>query len=236
MAVHLRQRPLPRGAWKMKTTIIFDLDGTITDPAEGITRSINYALAGLGHRTYPEADLLSYIGPPLSITFSELIQTSDEDTLTRAIELYRERYIPVGYRENRLYDGMREVLERLAADGSPLCIATNKRQDIAQSVLAFLGIDALFTQVHGCDLDRTKPDLLHDIQSDAALSRRCMVMVGDRGTDFEAAATVGMPSIGVAWGYGTDDELTMATAVAQSPRHLPLLIERTAQPCHATDG
>ncbi|MCK5801995.1 MAG: HAD hydrolase-like protein [Lentisphaeria bacterium] len=216
----------------MKNTVIFDLDGTITDPAAGITRSINHALVELGHPAHPEADLQKYIGPHLNITFSELMGTSDEDTLARAIELYRERYIPVGYKENRLYDRMREVLFRLCADGSSLCIATTKRQDIAQSVLDFLGIDTFFTQVHGCDLHRTKPDLLRDILSDASLSVQPMVMIGDRDTDFDAATQVGMPSIAVRWGYGTSDELALATALARSPDDLPELIERTAQPMH----
>ncbi len=214
----------------MKNTVIFDLDGTITDPAAGITRSINHALVELGHPAHPEADLQKYIGPHLNITFSELMGTSDESTLARAIELYRERYIPVGYQENRLYGGMRQVLSRLCADGSALCIATTKRQDIAQSVLDFLGIDAFFTQVHGCDLHRTKPDLLRDILSDASLSVQPMVMIGDRDTDFDAATQVGMPSIAVRWGYGTDREFKMATAVAESPSDLPSVIERTAQP------
>ena len=203
-------------------------DGTITDPAEGITRSINHALVELGHSAHPEADLRKYIGPHLNITFSELMGTSDEGTLARAIELYRERYIPVGYRENRMYDGMREVLSRLCADGSSLCIATTKRKDIAQSVLDFLGIDTFFTQIHGCDLHRTKPDLLRDILADAALSAHPMVMIGDRDTDFDAAAEVGMPSIAVRWGYGTKDELAKATAVAEVPADLLGIIESTA--------
>lgn len=216
----------------MKNTVIFDLDGTITDPAVGITRSINHSLAELGHPTHAEVDLEKYIGPPLNITFSELMGTSDEDTLARAIELYRERYISVGYKENWLYDGMREVLSRLCADGASLCIATTKRQDIAQSVLDFLGIDTFFTQVHGCDLHRTKPDLLRNILSDASLSAQPMVMIGDRDIDFDAATQVGMPSIAVRWGYGTGRELAKATVVADLPANLPRLIEGTAQPMH----
>ncbi len=213
-------------------TVIFDLDGTITDPAEGITRSINHALAELGYPTHPETDLQKYIGPHLNITFSELMGTSDESTMARAIELYRERYIPVGYKENRLYDGIKEVLSRLCDDGSFLCVATTKRQDIAQSVLDFLGVNTFFTQVYGCDLHRTKLDLLRDILSDAVLSEHPMVMIGDRATDFDAATEVGMPSIAVRWGYGTKDELAKATTVAESTTDLPNIIERTAQQMH----
>ena len=216
----------------MRTTVIFDLDGTITDPAEGITRSINHALAELGHPTHPEISLQKYIGPHLNITFSELMGISDEGTLARAIELYRERYIPIGYKENRLYDGIREVLAQLSGNGSALCIATTKRKDIAESVLDFLGVDSFFAQIHGCDLHRNKPDLLLDILSDPDLGTRPIVMIGDRDTDFNAAAQVGMRSIAVRWGYGTDDELRMATAVADSPADLPQVIENTAQPVH----
>jgi len=217
-------------------TVIFDLDGTITDPAEGITRSINHALVELGHAAHPEKDLEKYIGPQLNITFSELMGTTDEVRLARAIELYRERYIPIGYRDNRLYNGIYKVLFRLLAGGSSLCIATTKRKDIAIKVLEFLGVVSFFTQVHGCGLHRSKSDLLRDILSDDVLAARPTVMIGDRDTDFRAAAAVGMPSIGVRWGYGTDEELAMATHVVETPSELPEAIECTAQPINALDS
>jgi phosphoglycolate phosphatase-like HAD superfamily hydrolase len=128
-------------------TVIFDLDGTITDPAEGITRSINHALVELGHTPHPERDLQKYIGPHLNITFSELM-----------------------------------------------------------------------------------------ILSDDVLATRPTVMIGGRDTDFRPAAAVGMPSIGVRWGYGTDDELAMATHVVETPSELPEAIERTAQPTNSLDS
>ncbi len=128
-------------------TVIFDLDGTITDPSEGITRSINHALVELGHAAHPERDLQKYIGPNLNITFSELMKTANVAKLAHAIELYRERYIPIGYQKNRLYDGIHKVLSRLITGGSFLCIATTKRKDIAVEVLEFLGVETFFTQV-----------------------------------------------------------------------------------------
>jgi len=210
-------------------TVIFDLDGTITDPAEGITRSINHALVGLGHAPHPESVLRKYIGPHLNFTFSELMHTTDTGTLAHAIELYRERYIPIGYRENRLYDGIQEVLCQLINDGSALCIATTKRKDIAVSVLEFLGINDFFTRVHGCDLHRTKSDLLRDILSDSALSKQPVVMIGDRDTDFLAASDVNMPSIAVRWGYGEEKELELATDIVNKPDELPDAIMRNAQ-------
>ena len=221
-----------RCARETMNTVIFDLDGTISDSAEGIVRSINHALVGLGHEAYPETDFHKYIGPDLHTAFSELTGTTDEATLSRAIELYRERYMSVGYRENRLYDGMREILVRLLADGAALYIATAKRTDIAVKVLEFLGVDTLFARVHGCDLHRPKSHLLRDILSDQGLAKRPTVMIGDRATDFQAAAAVGMPSIAVRWGCGTDDELAAATDVVTIPSELPEAIERTAQPMH----
>ncbi|MFC1452255.1 GNAT family N-acetyltransferase [Verrucomicrobiota bacterium] len=211
------------------STAIFDLDGTIADPAEGITRSINYALAGLGHPPHPEEALRKYIGPHLNITFSELTGTTDKTTLARAIELYRERYMSIGYRENRLYDGMREVLSRLLADGTTLCVATTKRADIATKVLQFLDVDGFFSQVHGCDLHRRKSDLLREILSDVGLAARPAVMIGDRDTDSRAAAEVDMPSIAVRWGYGTDDELALATLVVDAPSELPGAVEKAGK-------
>jgi phosphoglycolate phosphatase len=219
--------------WGNMNTVIFDLDGTITDPAEGITRSINHALVELGYAARPERDLEKYIGPQLRIIFSELMGTTNETRLARAIELYRERYIPIGYRENRLYDGIHKVLSRLIAGGSSLYIATAKRKDIAVKVLEYLNVGTFFAQVHGCDLHRPKSDLLGDILLDDALATQPTVMIGDRDTDFRAAAAVGMPSIGVRWGYGTDAELAMATYVVETPSELPEAIERTAQPTNA---
>jgi len=211
-------------------TVIFDLDGTISDPAEGITRSINHALVELGYNAHPEEELLRYIGPHLNITFSELTGIRDKTTLSRAIELYRERYIPIGFRENHLYDGIPEVLSQLVSCGSTLCIATTKRKDIASKVLKFLEIDTYFTQVHGCDLHRSKADLLRNILSDATLGKRPMVMIGDRDTDFIAASEVNMPSIAVRWGYGEEKEFAMATDVVEKPAELPEAIMKNAQP------
>jgi phosphoglycolate phosphatase len=125
---------------------------------------------------------------------------------------------------------MRDALSQLYAAGCALCIATIKRKDLAQSVLHFLGVNVFYAQVHGCDLYRTKSDLLRNILSDAKLAANPMVMIGDRDSDFKAAAEVGIPSIAVRWGYGARDELEMATAVAERTADLPRLIERTAQP------
>ena len=164
------------------------------------------------------------------------MKTANAAKLARAIELYRERYVPIRYKENRLYDGIHRVLSRLITGGSTLCIATTKRKDIAVKVLKFLGVETFFAQVYGCGLHRSKSDLLRDILSDDALTARHIVMIGDRDMDFRAAALVGMPSIGVRWGYGTDDGLAIATQVVETPSELPEAIERIAQPTNALDS
>ena len=217
-------------------TVIFDLDGTISDPAEGITRSINHALSELGYKTHSEEKLLKYIGPHLNITFSELAGIKDKAILSQAIDLYRERYIPIGYKENHLYSGIVDVLSNLVSSGSSLCIATTKRKDIASKVLEYLKVDQYFTQVHGCDLHRSKSDLLRDILSDPTLGERPMVMIGDRDTDFLAASEVSMPSIAVRWGYGKEEEFEMATDTVEKPADLLEAIMKNAQQINAPDA
>jgi phosphoglycolate phosphatase len=211
------------------SVVIFDLDGTISDPAGGITGCINHALVELGHPARPVHSLLQYIGPRLPHTFSELMGTEDATVISRAIELFRERYIETGYRENRAYDGMGEALAELHRDGWVLCVATAKRTDIAEQVLRYLRLDGLFSQVHGCDERRTKVDLLKNRLTDADTRDLPMVMVGDRASDFVAAAEVGMASIAVRWGYGSDSELSLATEVVDAPSHLPEAVRRTAR-------
>lgn len=214
----------------MRITALFDLDGTISDPAEGIARSINHALSGLGHPVLPENSLARHIGAPLDRIFRELLGTPDAGVTARAVELYRERYIRVGYRENRLYEGMPGVLERIRSEGRSLRLATTKRRDIALAVLGHFGLLRLFDGVHGCDIDFTKTDLLRAVLSDDSVRGDAAVMVGDRRFDFDAASAVGIPSIAVRWGYGDGSELAGATAVADTPADLPLLIGSTARP------
>ncbi|MFC1495255.1 HAD hydrolase-like protein, partial [Thermodesulfobacteriota bacterium] len=181
-------------------TVIFDLDGTLSDSAEGIVRSINYALPKLGYNERPKKDLLQFIGPQLSYAFATLTGKNDEEFLSEAIKIFRERYFSIGYKENVLYEGIKEVLEQLVEQGNILCIATTKRKDIAEKVLRLFEIDRYFKQVHGTDLYRKKADLLRDILNDPAVKSRPMVMIGDRDTDFKAAGEVNMPSIAVKWG------------------------------------
>jgi phosphoglycolate phosphatase len=210
-------------------TVIFDLDGTLTDSAEGIIKSINYALPKLGFKEQKREDLLQYIGPPLNITFERLTGIKDEEFLLRAVKIFRERYFTIGFKENVLYEGIRDVVKQLVNQGNILCIATTKRKDIAENVLRHFEIYEYFTQVHGSDIYRQKADLLMDMINDPLLNNRPMIMIGDRDTDFIAATEVGIPSIAVLWGYGNDDEFKIATAIVEKPEDLPDAIMKNAQ-------
>ncbi len=201
------------------STIIFDLDGTISDPAAGITRSINHALAELGYETQPETALYCYIGPSLHLTFAELTGRSDAEFLARAVEVYRERYIPIGYKENVIYPGVEEALGRLREAGHNLCIATSKRKDIACKVVEFLNLSGYFSQIHGCDVHVSKASLLAKMLDDQSL-RQPMIMVGDRENDFNAAREVGIASVAVRWGYGNEEEYRLASACVSEPEAL----------------
>jgi len=210
-------------------TVIFDLDGTLSDSAEGIVKSINYALLRLGYDEHPENDLLQYIGPSLNFTFARLTGEKDEEFLSKAVKIFRERYFPIGYKENILYDGIRDILEQLIKQDDILCIATTKRKDIAEKVLRLFKIDKYFTQVHGTGLYRKKADLLRDMLSDPTLNNRPMVMIGDRDTDFIAANEVDIPSIAVKWGYGNEEEFELATSTVEKPEDLPGAILKNAR-------
>ena len=209
-------------------TVIFDLDGTISDSAEGIVKSINYTLPKLGFDELPKKDLLQYIGPHLNTIFQRLTGKKDEDFLLNAVTIFRERYFSIGYKENQLYEGIRDVLGILSDRGDIMCIATTKRTDIAKNVLHYFEIDKYFAQVKGSDLYPEKADLLRDLICDPSLNHSPMIMIGDRSSDFMAASGAGIPSLAVRWGYGNDDEFKLATAVVGKPRDLPDAISKNA--------
>jgi len=217
-------------------TVIFDLDGTLSDSAEGIIRSINYALPKLGFKEQPKEALLQYIGPHLSTIFERLTGIKEEDFILRAITIFRERYFSKGYKENELYEGIKDVLQQLCDRGDILCIATTKQTDIAQNVLRYFEIDKYFTRVQGSDLFPDKADSLKEMISDSALNNMPMIMIGDRDSDFTAAKAAGMPSLAAGWGYGCDDEYKHATAVVEKPLELPEAILQYAARVNPTSA
>lgn len=199
--------------------VIFDLDGTLVDPAGGITDGIATALRAVG-LPVPGQDLLhSMIGPKLSDALLNVAQVP-ADLLDDVIRLYREYYVATGIAQSRIYPGVREVLEAFAAAGLPVAVATQKPQRLARTVLEHHGVDGLFHGIHGSADDESAVQGIHlgktEIIAAALrdLDTQHAVMVGDRAQDVSGAIANGLDCIGVAWGFAPDGELEEAGAVA----------------------
>ena len=206
--------------------ILFDLDGTLTDPREGITRSIAYALERMGLAAPPLADLTFAIGPPLRRSLAQLIGSDESDPVERALAFYRERFADVGLYENAVYDGIAETLQALSAAGTTLIVATSKPRVYAERIVRHFGLEAHFAAVHGCELDGTredKRDLLAHLIPHHGLLANAATMIGDRGVDMIAARHHGVRAVGALWGYGTRAELEAAGAQAIGPAPRELL-------------
>lgn len=212
--------------------IFFDLDGTLTDSAEGITRCLAYALDSLGGAPPPLPELQQYIGSPLSEIFATLLDTDDRDTLEKAIASYRERFDRVGYAENRVYGGIVELLDELRARGYALYVATAKRQRDATRVVEHFDLMERFAAVFGVAHDPERHDkamLLERALGECGVEPGRAAMIGDRSADMLAARSAGLRGIGAGWGYGSLEELreSHASAIASSPQaildHLPPL-------------
>lgn len=211
--------------------VLFDLDGTLTDPKPGITECIRHALAGLG-RTPPGVDeLLWCIGPPLSQTFATLLETSDEAVIARGLALYRERFGTIGLFENAVYPGIPEAVAAVRAAGFATYVATSKPHVYATRIVTHFGLDALFDGVYGSELDGTrveKRDLIAYALAEERLDPARVLMIGDRQHDAIGARRCGVRVIGVAYGYGTEAELRThgAAAIAHAPADIPPLVAR----------
>jgi phosphoglycolate phosphatase len=205
--------------------ILFDLDGTLTDPREGITRSIAYALERMGLESPPLGELTFAIGPPLRPTLAKLIGDESPAAVARAIALYRERFADVGLFENAVYEGIAEALHALTDRGTTLYVATSKPRVYAERIVRHFGLDAHFEAIHGCELDGTREDkreLLAHLLPHHSVAPGEAAMIGDRGADMVAARHHGVRAIGALWGYGSRDELEGAGAqeLCTRPREL----------------
>ncbi len=206
------------------TTIFFDLDGTLTDPKPGITRSIRYALQKLDHPVIPTEDELTWcIGPPLRSSFVKLL---GEDSADRAVSLYRERFSDIGLYENRVYDGIGEILTTLGQSGHRLFVATSKAHVFADRIIDHFGLRPHFGRVFGAELDGTRADKSHLLQyalQETATDPADALMIGDRSHDMIGAGNNGIRGIGVLYGYGSRDELIGAGArhVCATPAEIP---------------
>ena len=195
--------------------LVFDLDGTLTDPKPGITGSVQYALAKLG-RPVPTQDELEWvIGPPLKSAFARMLGPGGD--VDEGVRLYRERYSVTGLFENEVIQGIPELLDNLLNDNRILYVATSKPRVFAQRILDHFELSRRFVAIHGSELDGTQggqegPAPLRGRHRGAGPGFRCHDR--DREHDVHGARSVGMGTIGVRWGYGSDAELTAAGVAA----------------------
>ncbi len=211
-------------------TLIFDLDGTLTDPGEGITRSVEYALSKFGIKVGDRRELYNFIGPPLVDSFERYYSFSPEDA-GRAVDFYRERYRTVGLFENTPYPGVKELLCELKKSGARLYVATLKPTEFSVRILERFGLSEYFDFVAGAVMDNhtkeTKADIIRKITAAEAADLSRAVMIGDRHHDIKGATECGVDSIGVLWGYGDEAELrgAGATRIAKEPKDILELIK-----------
>lgn len=200
---------------KNKKYILFDLDGTLTDPGEGITNSVRYALERYGIYGKTRSELECFIGPPLSDSFEKYFGMSHEQAM-EAIEVYREYFRPRGMFENEVYEGIPELLENLCSAGKTAVLATSKPGVFADRILEHFDLMKYFTVTVGSELDGARIKKAEVIA--CALEKlgvtdtsEC-VMIGDRSHDIIGGKENSLDTVGVLYGYGSREELEEAGA------------------------
>jgi len=211
------------------STLLFDLDGTLTDPREGITRCLQHGLEQLGRSFPDQAELVQYIGPPLRWTFPRLLGTDDAELVDAAVRHYRQRYTDVGLFENTVYAGIPELLRSLQGDGFELIVVTCKPTVYAERIVKHFGLDSYFTGVFGPQLDGRfddKTELVAHVLAERALKTQRTVMIGDRATDIAAGKTNRTRTLAVTYGFGSLEELTAAAPdkICDSPPEIAGLL------------
>lgn len=202
--------------------ILFDLDGTLTDPGIGITNSVSYALKKYGIETKERSSLYKFIGPPLKDSFMKYYGFSEKEAVT-AIEYYREYFSQKGIFENKLYDRAENLLCELKKSGKVIILATSKPQKFSEQILEYFGITKYFDCVVGATMDGSlsyKKDIISlALKKCEITDLSACVMVGDRAQDVSGAVYNKIDSIGVLYGYGDKEELISvgATYLAESP-------------------
>lgn len=191
--------------------ILFDLDGTVTDPFEGITKCVIYALDSLGVRITDPNELTSFIGPPLFQQFKSFCGF-DDTRAEAAVKKYRERYEKIGWKECKLTEGTAELLKKLKEKGKTVALATSKPERFAKLILEYFDIAKYFDFIGGAELDRngrnSKKDVIEYVLSSLNVKDRSKaVIVGDTLYDIDGAKAAGISSVGVLCGYGTREEL-----------------------------
>ena len=203
---------------------LFDLDGTLTDPKTGITRSVQFALERLGRPVLDADELTWMIGPPLIAGFTELLGGAED--VQEAVRFYRERYSEIGLFENEVYAGIPSLLQGLQEKGVRLFVATSKLHAYARRILDHFDLSRFFDEIYGSELDgrnADKPDLIRHVLEQERFNPAGAVMIGDRKHDAIGAKANGLASIGVTWGYGSRQELLDAgvACLVDAPQDLP---------------
>ena len=209
---------------KRYDTILFDLDGTLTDPGVGITKSVEYALNRYGITVNDRADLYPFIGPPLIDSFMEYYGFSKEQAVD-AVEKYREYFRDKGLFENEVYPGVPKMLKELKKAGKTLLIASSKPEEFVLTILKHFDLLPYFDFVGGASMDEVrskKEDVLRYVLQQAKVDPSTAIMIGDRKFDVHGAHAFGMDAIGVSYGYGSLEELTEANPeyLATSPQEI----------------
>lgn len=192
--------------------LLFDLDGTVTDPKEGITKSVAYALAYFGIVVEDLDTLCDFIGPPLTDSFSKYFDLSKKDSV-KAVEKYREYYTKKGMLENVLYEGIDNLLKKASENDMKIILATSKPEPFAKLILEYFNIDKYFDFVAGSLLDLTrlkKAEVIEHIINNYPIIIEETLMIGDTVFDVEGAKTHGITSLSVLYGYGKKEDLEMA--------------------------
>ena len=198
----------------MFNTVLFDLDGTLTDPAEGITNSVAYALGRYGITVEDKRSLNCFIGPPLNDSFMKYYGFTPEKAM-EAIWVYREYFRDRGIFENEVYEGVNELLGKIMASGRKIVLATSKPEEFAVRILEHFDLMKYFDVVAGASMDEKrnkKGDVIKYAMEKGGFSSENAVMIGDREHDIYGAKENGLPSIGVLYGYGDREELEKAGA------------------------
>lgn len=194
--------------------ILFDLDGTLTDSGEGIMNCAELALRTLGLPVPSREEMRVFVGPPLHETFVKF--GVPEDRAMEAVTIFRSRYVPIGKFENTPYPGIRELLESLRSQGHKLYVATSKPEVTAIEVLEHFDLAKYFDGICGATMDKSrssKSDVIAYLLRENQESGK-LIMVGDTAFDVLGAAAHGIPTIGVAWGYGEVKDMISAGAVS----------------------
>ncbi|RBP23293.1 MULTISPECIES: HAD family hydrolase [Bacillus] len=200
----------------MYKTFLFDLDGTLTDPKEGIINSVLYALEKIGIEEVNISELDSFIGPPIQQSFVDRYNMNEIE-VERAVFYFREYLKQSGLLENKVYDGITTLLQELKDADNRLFVATSKPTVFAKQVIEHFQLTSFFEEIVGSNLDGTrikKEEIIaHILQTNEELKKEEMVMIGDRKHDVIGANSNGIASIGVLYGYGNENELSDAGAI-----------------------